>query len=188
MKKLVIATILLTLGACGLNRPFPPTISYLTGDAYTRPYASPSGQYDQYGQYGGGYVVADYLENVQLNWDVSNVPGANGAMIIASREYTCETEIASVYKNIVSTAQRNQLLYHGVPNPEENMRTLFNASISQFTAGTYFICVRAVKMGKEGPPSTPVTLELTQNQIPYYLNADDVDEEDNPYNNGYIEE
>jgi hypothetical protein len=186
MKKLILAGILILMSACGMNRPFTPTFTYIGNSPIGMRYANQ--QTGTNGALGNTYATVTDLAYVQLNWDVSNVPGANQARIIASRDYTCSVEVASVVTSIISTTQRNQLLYQGSINPEENMRTLFSTSIDKFTAGTYYICVRAIKMGKEGPSSIPATLSLNLNQQ-YYLKAggDSVEEEkDNPYKDTII--
>lgn len=154
MKKLILITVLIMMSACGMNRPFPPTLTSLTGNSTTA-YGSTS-------TYLGVYDLAD----AHLDWDVSNVVGAEGVRIIASREYTCKTEIASNVLYIINSRQYTSA-NGGIINPMENLRTIFSTSLSSFTTGQYYICVRAIKMGKESAPSYPVTISLMQNQSSY---------------------
>lgn len=159
MKKFILITMLIMVSACGMNRPFPPTLTSISGSSAVLPY----------GTQNSSYLSVWDLADAHLDWDVSNVPGADGVKIVASREYTCATEIASNYYNIINSRQRTAVT-GGMINPQENLKVVFQGALSQFAMGRYFICVKATKMGQEGPPSTPVSVELLQNE-PSYLQA-----------------
>jgi hypothetical protein len=161
MKKLILTLALIVFSACGMSRPFPPTISSISGASAAMAYGA---------QQNGTYLSVYDLADAHLEWDVSNVVGAEGVRIVAAKDYTCTIEVASNTLYIINSKQ-NTAINGGRINPQENLKTIFQTSLNQFVMGNYYICVKALKMGQESPPSFPVTINLLQNQIAY-LKAD----------------
>jgi len=154
MKKLALIFVLSVLiSACGVQRPYAPTISLLNGDT-ALPFATQS-----------GITVQTYsLYNVRVDWNVSNT-GAQGVKIIIANgeDYYCSTPIATKTIHITDSSTITN-------NSMDNLGYMFYDSLSVIVPGkTYAICVCSVLYNSISEPSLPVFVELmSNNAMGYY--------------------
>jgi len=145
MKKLILfLTVLILVSSCGVQRPFAPTISLVSGDNAALPFSN---------QQGLG-VQAYSLYQVRLDWNVTNT-GAQGVKILAAKgdDYYCATPIASASYFITdtSTIANNSLSTLGY---------IFQNSANVFVPGQrYAFCVCAILYDSTSQPSWPVFLD-----------------------------
>jgi len=159
MKKLILLAILSMVAAsCGVQRPLPPTIQSLNGNA-----AVQFGQQAEDGSYNYG-VSAYTLYEVALGWDVTQT-GAQGVKIIIASDYYCNTEVIS--RTLPTSCQTNAscvpLNYNGSFN-QSLAHVFYGMDLSPLKRGTYYICIAAVMYDSTSAPSLPASLYLLADQ------------------------
>ena len=145
-KILVLLTTMLTIAACGVQRPMPLTISVI----------NPTGL--PFEQQGGMAVETSSMYNVKVAWDVTNT-NAQGIIIdIADgADYDCSEPIATktIYGILNSAASSaDNSLY-------SSLGKMFESQIGLFQYGKqYAICLVSVQYNKQSSPSIPVFMTL----------------------------
>jgi hypothetical protein len=145
MKKLfLIFTLSVLISACGVQRPFAPTISLLSGNT-ALPFANQEGM----------RVQAYSPYEVRLDWDITNT-GAQGVEVIIAdgSDYDCATPLATKSFFITNTSAVNN-------TPLSSLGYMFESNVNLFQPGKSFaICISAIMYNSKSTPSFPVYLDI----------------------------
>ena len=147
MKKLVflITAALVLISACGVQKPYAPTISLISGGSAALPFAQQEGMRVQ------SYSPYD----VRIDWNIKDT-GAQGVQIIIAdgSDYYCEQPLATRSYNITDSSTITS-------SPMSSLGYMFEASANIFQPGKSFaICICAIMYDSISSPSMPVFLDL----------------------------
>ena len=151
MKKLIVLATLTLFSACGVQRPYPLTISQIAPTSYL-PYSTQN-----------GIQVADMsMYNIRIDWDVTGT-NAQGVKILAApaADYNCSEPIAvsmPIY-SLNSSSNTTTTVY-------QSLAYVFYRDLEKFTVGDYALCLVAIRYNSESAPSIPVFMTLLANQAP----------------------
>ncbi|MFH1223206.1 MAG: hypothetical protein V1647_02550 [Pseudomonadota bacterium] len=159
MKKIFVLSIFLAfVASCGVQRPYPPTIS-LT-------YGNPATQFGQDAAEGYVYGISAYsVYDVTLGWDVSQT-GAQGVKIDIATDYRCDNVVLT--RTIPTSCQTDQtclpLTYAGAYYNRSLAHVFYGQSLAPLKAGGYYICISGVMYDSISSPSLPAYLYLMMDQ------------------------
>jgi|WetSurMetagenome_2_1015567.scaffolds.fasta_scaffold778935_1 hypothetical protein len=150
MKKFLFTAILMVaIGACGVQQPYPLSIELINATGSGVPYA----------QQGYQAVRANYMTDVKVSWDVTDT-GAHGVQLVAAADtdYYCENPIATATLYITNSQTLESTNYMN------NLAQIFCKDLSKFVAGRYALCLKSVMYDSVSAPSLPVFMELLFDQ------------------------
>jgi len=133
------------VSACGVQRPFAPTISLTTGTDAALPFSNQN-----------GLGVQTYsLYTVRLDWNITDT-GAQGVKILAAQgtDYYCDAPIAAVSFYVTNTSTITN-------SAMDNLGYMFQNNLSAFVPGNrYAFCICAILYDSVSQPSLPVFVDL----------------------------